>query len=161
MEKQDIFDILEKIPDPEIPVISIVELGIIRDVTFLDNSLEVIITPTYSGCPAMSEIERDVIKKLKENGFDNISVKTVLAPAWTTDWMSEESKLKLKNYGIAPPDKTKEDSMFNILAEPKKVSCPFCDSEDTVKRSDFGSTACKSLHHCNSCLEAFEHFKCH
>lgn len=158
--KQRIVNLLSDIPDPEIPVISIVELGVIRDVKDLGNdSVEVIITPTYSGCPAMKQMEDDVISKLKENGFKTVNVKMVYSPAWTTDWLSEEAKLKLQKYGIAPPEETTTDKSF-ITGKHKAVTCPRCKSKNTLLVSQFGSTACKALYKCSDCLETFDYFKC-
>lgn len=162
MNSNDIINILDSIKDPEIPVISIVELGIIRKVDVIDNKVKVVITPTYSGCPAMTEIKNDIEKKLIHNGIKEFEISTVLSPAWTTDWMSEETKQKLRNYGIAPPDKVADgNNIFKIILQDKKIACPFCNSENTVKKSEFGSTACKSLFYCNNCHQPFEHFKCH
>ena len=136
---------LKTIPDPEIPSISIVDLGIVRDVQFNDDILEVMITPTYSGCPAISVIKDEIIQKLESYGILNFQIKTNLSPPWTTDWMSDEVKAKLKNAGIAPPS--------------NKVVCPQCDSLDVRVISNFGSTACKALCKCNDCEEPFHHFK--
>ena len=157
--KENIFASLSEIPDPEIPVISIVELGVIRDVKINGKSIEVIITPTYSGCPAMKQMEDDVRKKLKDLGFENIAVTTVYTPAWTTDWLSEEAKLKLQKYGIAPPEESSNDKSF-ITGKLKSITCPRCKSTHTQMVSQFGSTACKALYKCNDCLEAFDYFKC-
>ena len=143
--------ILEEVKDPEIPVVSVIDLGIVREVNASDEQLEVVITPTYSGCPAMLEIEKDIRSRLEENGYQNVKVRTVLSPAWTTEWMSESGKRKLEEYGIAPPNSKSPDD----------VNCPNCKSENTVIVSQFGSTACKSLFKCNDCLEPFDHFKCH
>ena len=138
--------------DPEIPVISITDLGIVREVRVDDlNKLEVVITPTYSGCPAMLEIEKNIHNALKEEGIADFKITTVLSPAWTTDWMTEEGKKKLKQYGIAPPNPT----------HPDDVECPNCGSKETTLVSQFGSTACKSLYKCTECLEPFDYFKCH
>ncbi|MDZ4665134.1 MAG: 1,2-phenylacetyl-CoA epoxidase subunit PaaD [Bacteroidota bacterium] len=157
---QRIQNLLSEIPDPEIPVISIVELGVIRDVKDLGNdSVEVTITPTYSGCPAMKQMEDDVISKLKQNGFKTVNVKMIYSPAWTTDWLSEEAKLKLQKYGIAPPEESTTDKSF-ITGKHKAVTCPRCKSKNSVLISQFGSTACKALYRCNDCLEAFDYFKC-
>jgi ring-1,2-phenylacetyl-CoA epoxidase subunit PaaD len=145
--------------DPEIPVISIVELGVIRDVIISGKDIEVIITPTYSGCPAMKQMEDDVRKKMQEQGFENIKISTVYNPAWTTDWLSEEAKLKLQKYGIAPPEESTTDKSF-LTGKPKNVTCPRCKSKNTVMISQFGSTACKALYKCNECLEVFDYFKC-
>ena len=147
----NIHQILENVTDPEIPVISIVDLGIVRDVKVTGEEVEVVITPTYSGCPAMLEIEKDINNSLKEAGVQKVKITTVLSPAWTTDWMSEEGKRKLEEYGIAPPNPT----------NPDEIACPQCKSKNTVLLSQFGSTACKSLYKCNDCLEPFDYFKCH
>lgn len=144
-------EVLSHVHDPEIPVISIADLGIIRAVNVKDERVEVIITPTYSGCPAMLEIEKNIHNALKDEGIDHFKITTVLSPAWTTDWMTEEGKKKLKQYGIAPPNPT----------NPAEVACPNCGSKDTTLVSQFGSTACKSLYKCTECLEPFDYFKCH
>lgn len=158
--KEKIFKILSEIPDPEIPVITIVELGVVRDAKDLgNNSVEIIITPTYSGCPAMKQMEDDVVTKLKDNGFSDIKVKMVYSPAWTTDWLNEEAKLKLQKYGIAPPEESTSDKSF-ITGKHKAVTCPRCKSKNSVLVSQFGSTACKALYKCNDCLETFDYFKC-
>ena len=140
-----IWEILETIPDPEIPEISIVDLGIIRDVQYTDDKFAVTITPTYSGCPAMSFIKKEIIQHLELQGVMNYQIETSLAPPWTTNWMSNETKAKLKDAGIAPPSK-------NII-------CPLCNSIAVEVISDFGSTACKALYKCNICNEPFHHFK--
>ena len=158
--KENIFKILEEIPDPEIPVISIVDLGVVRDVKELDNdSIEVTLTPTYSGCPAMKQMEDDVVSKLKSNGYKTVNVKMVYSPAWTTDWLSPEAKLKLQKYGIAPPEESTTDKSF-ITGKHKAVTCPRCKSKNTLLISQFGSTACKALYKCSDCLETFDYFKC-
>lgn len=158
-DKENIYALLNEIPDPEIPVISIVELGVIRDVNAHGKEVTIKITPTYSGCPAMKQMEDDVRKKLQENGFEKIVIDTVYSPAWTTDWLSAEAKLKLQNYGIAPPEESTNDKSF-LTGHPKTVTCPHCKSKNTVLVSQFGSTACKALYKCNDCLEAFDYFKC-
>ena len=141
-----IWELLNTVPDPEIPVISVVELGVIRDVIFSDNSYVISITPTYSGCPAIKAFQGDIKICLKENDIENFKLKIVYSPAWTTDWMTEATKEKLNKYGIAPPSDT--------------VICPQCDSEKTELISEFGATACKALYKCSDCLEPFEFFKC-
>ncbi len=151
ISKEHILNLLESITDPEIPVISIKDLGVLRDVKLIDDQIEVIITPTYSGCPAMLEIEKNIQNTLKAEGLENFKVTTVLSPAWTTDWMSEDGKRKLKEYGIAPPNPTDETD----------IQCPNCGSQNTKLTSQFGSTACKSLFKCENCLEPFDYFKCH
>ena len=140
-----IWGILKTIPDPEIPAISIVDLGIIRDVQCDDDMFNITITPTYIGCPAMSFIKEEIIYNMELQGVINFQVKTSLAPPWTTDWMSDEVKTKLKDAGIAPPS--------------KNVICPQCDSIEVEVISNFGSTACKALYKCLSCAEPFHHFK--
>lgn len=158
--KEHILSLLSEIPDPEIPVITIVELGVIRKITLIDDTnIELNITPTYSGCPAMKQIEDDVRKKLTEDGFTSIKITMVFSPAWTTDWLTEEAKNKLQKYGIAPPEHTTEDKSW-MTGKPKSVTCPRCKSKNTKLISQFGSTACKALYQCQDCLEPFDYFKC-
>lgn len=147
---------LETVTDPEIPVLTITDLGILRDVKIANDEVEIIITPTYSGCPAMDMITMDIKLKLIEHGYKKIKVTPVLSPAWSTDWMSEEGKIKLKEYGIAPPQ-TRSDRPG--LAQ--NIQCPLCNSINTKMISEFGSTACKALYQCNDCKEPFDYFKCH
>lgn len=160
--KEDkIWNWLREVTDPEIPVLNIVEMGIARNVEIEDDKVIIKITPTYSGCPAMSAIEKEVNLKMVEKGLDNFEVKKDFSETWTTDWMTEEAKGKLKEYGIAPPGKTSEDDDFlKSLKSTKVVPCPYCDSLDTKLQSEFGSTACKAQYYCNECDEPFEHFKC-
>ena len=155
-----IFTLLSEIPDPEIPVISITDLGIIRNINSVDDKLIISITPTYSGCPAMKQIEDDIKIKLKENGFTNVEIKMVYAPAWTTDWINDEAKEKLRKYGIAPPEHSTIDKRVLMGLEERVVKCPKCGSKNTTMISQFGSTACKSLYKCTDCLEPFDYFKC-
>lgn len=157
----EILRILETIPDPEIPVISIVELGIVRDILVgADGKISIHITPTYSGCPAMMAIEQEIVRALNSNGFPDVAVKLVYTPVWTTDWIPDAAKEKLRNYGIAPPaHSTSDKSVLSI--HPRSIACPRCGSTRTVMVSPFGSTACKSLHKCEDCLEPFDYFKCH
>ena len=144
--------------DPEIPVLTIADLGVLRDVhVAADGTVEVSITPTYSGCPAMTMITLEVELALARAGIDKARVTTVLSPAWTTDWMSDEGRHKLGEYGIAPPAKQAgRRALFGI----ETVTCPRCGSEDTEEIAAFGSTACKALRRCRSCREPFDHFKC-
>jgi ring-1,2-phenylacetyl-CoA epoxidase subunit PaaD len=158
INKQEIMDSLSEVLDPEVPVLNIVELGIIRDIVVDKDLVTIIITPTYSGCPAMKVIEDDIISKMKEKGIENIKIKTILSPAWTTDWMEDTAKQKLKEYGIAPPEGS-PDKRF-LFSTPKTIHCPFCNSTNTILKSQFGSTACKSLYYCNDCKEPFDYFKC-
>lgn len=153
--KNKILSILQEVCDPEIPVLTILDMGIVRDIKQNGEEVEVIITPTYSGCPAMDAIAFDIRLKLMENGFQKIKISHVLSPAWTTAWMSEEGKRKLKDYGIAPPR-----SMSDEAAD-KLIECPQCHSHNTKLLSQFGSTACKALYQCNDCKEPFDYFKCH
>ena len=153
-----IWSYLCEVLDPEVPVLNVVELGIVRAIDINKNAVEVTITPTYSGCPAMAVIESDIMAKLKEKKISNVSIKTVLSPAWTTDWMKQDAKNKLKEYGIAPPNKD-HSCTDPIMGEPK--DCPLCGSKNVELKSRFGSTACKSLYVCQDCLEPFDYFKCH
>jgi ring-1,2-phenylacetyl-CoA epoxidase subunit PaaD len=158
--EQEIWDFLSEIPDPEIPVITIAELGVLRKVKLEDSVVIVTITPTYSGCPAMKAFEDDIKSKLKEKNISNFKVKTVHSPAWTTDWIGEEALLKLKEFGIAPPIKGTQDKGTLFGSNTKVVNCPRCNSSDTNLKSQFGSTACKAHYQCNDCLEPFDYFKC-
>jgi len=151
--------LLGQVPDPEIPVISIVELGVVRDVVIDGDTVEIKITPTYSGCPAMKQIEADVVAILKQNGMENVTVKTIFSPPWTTDWIPEVAKEKLRRYGIAPPEHTTQDKGW-LTGKVKHPACPRCKSSNTVLISQFGSTACKALYQCQDCLEPFDYFKC-
>lgn len=158
--KEHIYEALSEIPDPEIPVISITDLGVIRDVTITgDTSIELSITPTYSGCPAMQQIDADVRKKLGEKGFKDIKINTVYSPPWTTDWINDAAKERLREYGIAPPEHSTEDKSW-LTGKDKMISCPRCKSNNTKLISQFGSTACKALYQCQDCLEPFDYFKC-
>ena len=158
---QDVWQVLREVEDPEIPVLNVVEMGIVRDARLNDGGVEVAITPTYSGCPAMDAIADAIRNSLGEALALPVTVKTVYQPAWTTDWMTEDARQKLKAYGIAPPQpKPCVPANKPWLAEPSEASCPFCNATDTSLTSAFGSTACKSLHYCHACHQPFEHFKC-
>ncbi len=157
---KEIWDILESIPDPEIPVISVVELGVIRKVEAQSDKTLITITPTYSGCPAMKVFEDDIIFTLEEKGFPKVEIKTVFSPAWTTDWMSNAALEKLRKYGIAPPQKGTNDKGVLFASGPKEVACPQCNSKETKLLSQFGSTACKAVYTCTNCGETFDYFKC-
>jgi ring-1,2-phenylacetyl-CoA epoxidase subunit PaaD len=147
------------VPDPEIPVLSIDDLGVLREVTREDDGTVVVaITPTYSGCPAMDAIRADVLTALRDGGFERVRVDLVLSPAWTTDWMSADGRRKLADYGIAPPA-TEAERRTGPVALTLRVRCPQCGSPDTEQLSRFGSTACKSLWRCRACAEPFDHFK--
>lgn len=160
-EEKKIWEILESVCDPEIPVLTVADLGIVRAVNIAeDGATEVVITPTYSGCPAMNTIEINIRAALEDRGYSNVRVRSVLSPAWTTDWISEQGREKLRAYGIAPPVGRSSDKS-SLFSEAKSVACPRCNSTDTRMLSQFGSTACKSLYQCNSCKEPFDYFKCH
>ena len=160
--EDQIWEYLNEVTDPEIPVLNVVEMGIVRGVSLVDGELIVRITPTYSGCPAMSAIEKSIHDKLIEKGISTFQVNTDYSEVWTTDWISDEAKTKLKDYGIAPPKKTSEQEgdFLKSLKNTKIIPCPFCDSLETELQSEFGSTACKSQYFCNNCTQPFEHFKC-
>jgi ring-1,2-phenylacetyl-CoA epoxidase subunit PaaD len=150
---------LDDVKDPEVPVLSVVELGIIRGVDADGRRVAVTITPTYSGCPAMKVIEDDIREALARAGFDDIGIRTVYSPAWTTDWIPEPAREKLRAYGIAPPAATTGDDLVPFGRTVRAVKCPFCGSPNTVLESEFGATACKALFVCRSCRQPFEHFK--
>ena len=167
-EEKNIWKILEEVKDPEIPVLSVIDLGIIRKIEINSvnenspsGSLGVYITPTYSGCPAMDVIKINIQMTLLSHGFKNVKVTQVLSPAWTTEWMSEEGKRKLKEYGIAPPNAKQQVCDEKLFAAAEAVQCPHCDSYYTHRISEFGSTACKALYVCDDCKEPFDYFKCH
>ena len=160
IDKQTIYSYLEEINDPEVPVLSIIDLGIVRDVKMNDEELEVIITPTYTGCPAMDMISATIKIQLATLGFKKIKITQVLSPAWTTEWMSEEGKRKLKEYGIAPPHPRQQVCNDKLFAD-ENVQCPHCNAWHTNRVSEFGSTACKAMYRCLDCREAFDYFKCH
>ena len=161
VNKETIYKFLEEIKDPEVPALSIIDLGIVRDIKMNDNELEIIITPTYTGCPAMDMIATAIRIELTTLGFKKIKISTVLSPAWTTDWMSKEGKRKLKEYGIAPPNPKQQICDQKLFADAEAVQCPHCESWHTHRISEFGSTACKALYQCDDCKEPFDYFKCH
>jgi ring-1,2-phenylacetyl-CoA epoxidase subunit PaaD len=162
LTRDDIFAVLDGVKDPEVPVLSVIELGVVRDVEVDDaRTVTVVVTPTYSGCPAMQVIEADILTALRQHGVANARVRTTYAPAWTTDWMSDEAKAKLEAYGIAPPGRapSADDDLIPLRRKADVVRCPYCTSAHTELRSEFGSTACKSIRFCNSCQQPFEQFK--
>lgn len=160
ISETEIWKQLEEVKDPEVPVLSVIDLGIVRSVKINGNEIEILITPTYSGCPAMDVISMDIRLKLIEKGYRNVKVIQSLSPAWTTDWMSESGKEKLKVYGIAPPNPRQQFCMEEMFRE-ESVACPRCNSHHTELISQFGSTACKAMYRCLDCREAFDYFKCH
>ena len=159
MAEVEILKILEGVKDPEIPVLSLIDLGVVRRVKSQANGKVVIsITPTYSGCPAVKVMKDDIIEALHNEGVESVEVKEVITPAWTTDWITEEGLSKLKAYGIAPPAKVSKNK--RALFSSPSVACPACDSSDTSLISEFGSTACKAHYQCKACNEPFDYFKC-
>ena len=158
VSKEQIYNWLEEVSDPEIPVLSVIDLGVVRDAQIIDGDWLITITPTYSGCPAMKTMEEDILSKLIDKGIDSARVELVLAPAWSTDWLSENGRVKLREYGIAPPEHEVDKSV--LFAEPTVVPCPKCHSRNTRMVSQFGSTACKALYQCNDCQEPYDYFKC-
>jgi ring-1,2-phenylacetyl-CoA epoxidase subunit PaaD len=152
------WDAAASVVDPEIPVLTIADLGVLREVDVREGRVEVAITPTYSGCPAMNMIAVEIALALENAGFRDPKVRTVLSPAWTTDWMTEAGRRKLEAYGIAPPlPASSRRALFGV----QSIQCPQCGSDDTELLSEFGSTACKALWRCKSCREPFDYFKCH
>lgn len=158
-EERMILETLREVVDPEIPVLNIVEMGIVRQVEKIGDSVRVTITPTYSGCPAMQMIRDQILAALSSQGFGVVEIRQVYAPAWTTDWMTGEAKRKLKDYGVAPPRWTDGTELVPLEIETEPVPCPHCGSLDTELRSSFGSTACKEFHFCSHCRQPFEAFK--
>lgn len=161
LDKKTIYQYLQEVKDPEVPVLSVVDMGIIRDIKMNGDEIEVVITPTYTGCPAMDVISMNIRMMLLTLGFKKNRITQVLSPAWTTDWMSEEGKRKLKEYGIAPPNPKQQVCNDQLFAPDEAVQCPLCNSYHTHRVSEFGSTACKSLYQCDDCKEPFDYFKCH
>jgi ring-1,2-phenylacetyl-CoA epoxidase subunit PaaD len=156
---QRAWDAAASVTDPELPVLTIDDLGVLREVVVRsDGRVDIAITPTYSGCPAMSTIAFNIAVALECAGFPDATVRTVLSPAWTTDWMSEAGRAKLRDYGIAPPlASSSRRALFGIM----RIDCPQCGSDDTELLSEFGSTSCKALWRCKACREPFDYFKCH
>ena len=152
------WDAAATVVDPEIPVLTIADLGVLREVDVSDGHVEVAITPTYSGCPAMNMIALEIELALERAGFARPTIRTVLSPAWTTDWMSEDGRNKLRAYGIAPPQAS---NSRRVLFGEQQVACPQCGSQNTELLSEFGSTSCKALWRCKNCREPFDYFKCH
>ena len=159
---EQVYAWLQEVPDPEIPVLSVVDLGVVRDVAWDGDACVVVITPTYSGCPAMREITEDIRQVLARHGIGEVRVETRLSPAWTTDWMSEKGRAALKDYGIAAPAQQAIDiSGISRRNAGPAIECPRCGSRDTRLVSNFGSTSCKALYRCVSCREPFDYFKTH
>ena len=159
IKEADIWDLLSDVPDPEIPVLSVLDLGIVRSVRVDGERVYVAITPTYSGCPATETIAADIQAALVDAGIDHPEISTQLSPAWTTDWISNEGREKLLAYGIVPPVQPSADATALFGRQPV-IPCPRCKSENTTLVSQFGSTPCKALYKCMDCLEPFDYFKC-
>ena len=153
------WDVLGRVADPEIPVLSVTELGIVREVSAEAGAVAVVVTPTYSGCPATEAIERSIVAALHEAGAERVQVHTRLAPPWTTDWIAPAAQEKLRRYGIAPPGAAADAAAAQPVALLPRVDCPLCGSRNTERLSAFGATACKALYRCRDCREPFEHFK--
>lgn len=155
-----LLEILDTVMDPEVPVLSVRELGIVRDVQVEPSGVvTVTVTPTYSGCPAIQVIEQDIVRAIEASGVAEVRVVTALAPAWTTDWIAPDARAKLKAYGIAPPARVESGELVQLLRVRPAPQCPYCDSFETELRSEFGSTACKAVCWCRACLQPFEEFK--
>ena len=158
--REAVLSVLDQVMDPEVPVLSVRELGIVRDVGFdADGTVTVTVTPTYSGCPAIRVIEQDIMSALDQAGYHGARVRTTYAPAWTTDWIAPEAKAKLKAYGIAPPGLAESGELVQLFRRRTTAQCPYCDSYETELRSEFGSTACKAVCWCRACRQPFEEFK--
>lgn len=159
--KEEIWNSLAEIPDPDIPVIIITELGLVRNIEIdSKEKVTVSLTPSYSGCPAMQLFKEEIISTLNNKGIKNVEVKIVYSPPWTTDWISDTAKEKMKKHGIAPPEILSEDISIFFAETKKQLACPWCNAKDTKRTSQFGSTPCKALWFCNSCHQPFEYFKC-
>ena len=159
LSRDALFEILDTVKDPEVPVLSVVELGIIRDVEHTDAGVVVTITPTYSGCPAMHEIEEEIRRALAQHDVGPVQIRTTYAPAWTSDWIGPGARAKLEAYGIAPPGPADTNELIPLRRRASTVRCPYCKSMHTELKSTFGSTACKSIWVCNGCRQPFEEFK--
>ena len=158
----DIWNVLSEIPDPDIPVVSITDLGLVRKVDADEQKIIVSLTPSYSGCPAMKFFQQEIVTALKEKDPRPVELKTVFFPAWTTDWISDSAKEKMRKHGIAPPEKVPVASRTALFGETQhNVHCPWCNSENTKRTSQFGSTPCKAIWFCNACQQPFEYFKCY
>ncbi len=153
---QEIWQALDEVKDPEIPVVSLVEMGIVRDVTVNDTRVIITITPTFSGCPALHVMKADIVQRLKMLGYANVEIKTTFTPAWSTDWITESARAKLREFGLAPPPIHRGDLNVMLL---EVATCPYCGSTNTSLRNSFGPTACRMIYYCNACNQPFEQFK--
>lgn len=166
IQVQAIWELLKDVNDPEVPVLSVIDLGIVRNVEIIQNEagadeVVITITPTYSGCPAVDAINMNIRFTLLQHGYKNVRIKQVLSPAWTTEWMTDAGRQKLKAYGIAPPNPMQQVCKTELFQDDENVQCPRCNSYHTTMISRFGSTACKALYKCEDCHEPFDYFKCH
>lgn len=161
IQEEAIRKILETVHDPEVPVLSVLDLGIVKGISVEGEKITITVTPTYSGCPAMDVIRMQIRMALIQQGYRQVEILTVVSPPWTTDWISEEGKRKLTAYGIAPPHYHAHQSATALFEEEQAVACPHCRSFNTHLVSQFGSTACKALYKCGDCNEPFDYFKCH
>jgi ring-1,2-phenylacetyl-CoA epoxidase subunit PaaD len=157
--REELLEILDQVKDPEVPILSVVELGIVREAVATDHGVSVTITPTYSGCPAMHEIETEIRRALHDQALGPIEIRTTYSPAWTTDWISAGARDKLESYGIAPPGPAESTELIPLRRRVTSIRCPYCKSKETEQKSTFGSTACKSIWFCNACRQPFEEFK--
>jgi ring-1,2-phenylacetyl-CoA epoxidase subunit PaaD len=155
--EQAIWEALEEVKDPEIPVVSLVEMGIVRDVSVSGDGVTILFTPTFSGCPALHVMKEEIRQKVTMLGFDSVAVETVLSPPWSSDWISDAAREKLRQFGLAPPPK--HDGDLISVAFLDVATCPRCDSSNTVIKNSFGSTLCRMIWYCNDCKDAFEQFK--
>jgi ring-1,2-phenylacetyl-CoA epoxidase subunit PaaD len=159
IDPEAVLKLLHEVKDPELPMLDVVELGIVRAVDTTDGHVRIDITPTYTGCPALKMIQDDIVSMLAASEVYDVAVRTVYSPAWTTDWLSGEAKEKLRKAGIAPPNRVQPEPLVMLERAHRSVMCPFCGSSNTEERSEFGSTACKAIHYCNSCRQPFDRFK--
>lgn len=161
-KRSQVLSVLETVEDPEIPAINIVEMGMIRDVRVTDEVVSVDFAPTYSGCPALEVIEREIVQALRNAGYQEVQIQRVLSPAWTTEWISDSGRKKLKEQGITPPCSVEADLVkFPVASKKEAIVCPRCEAQDTACVSAYGSTPCKSLYYCKACDQPFEYFKPH
>lgn len=156
LREEELWDALQEVKDPEIPAVSLVEMGIVREVLLTGRQVVVTMTPTFSGCPALVEMKTLIKDKMLEMGADSVEVKSVLAPAWTSDWITEAGRRKLKAFGFAPPPQHGGNIVLTFF-EP--VTCPYCDAQNTSLKNSFGSTLCRMIYYCNDCQDSFEQFK--
>lgn len=156
LTEADVWQLLNDVKDPEIPVVSLVELGIVREVELSGNQVTVTITPTFSGCPALLVMKQDITKKLKVSGFESVEVNDTFSPPWSSDWITHEARQKLKEWGLSPPPRHAGNVGIILL---ERATCPYCNSENTTLKNSFGPTLCRAIYYCNNCRQPFEQFK--